>query len=111
MKKWLLAALFGVVLTLGACGGGGDDAADNGDNGDAGATDNAAAEEVYKDNCASCHGADLSGGAGPDLTSVGADYSKDEIVDIIQNGKGQMPAQNLSDDDADLIAGWLAEKQ
>src|SRR5699024_11501766 len=47
MKKWLIAALFGVVLTLGACGGGGDGASDNnGDSGDAGATDNAAAEEV-----------------------------------------------------------------
>src|SRR5690625_5588791 len=26
-------------------------------------------EEVFQNNCASCHGDDLSGGAGPDLTS------------------------------------------
>nr|P80091.1 RecName: Full=Cytochrome c-550; AltName: Full=Cytochrome c550 [Virgibacillus halodenitrificans]AAB21857.1 cytochrome c550=c-type monoheme ferricytochrome [Bacillus halodenitrificans, ATCC 49067, Peptide Partial, 35 aa] [Virgibacillus halodenitrificans] len=34
-----------------------------------GSVDSAAAEEVFESNCASCHGADLSG-AGPDLTQV-----------------------------------------
>ncbi|WP_163970538.1 cytochrome c551 [Oceanobacillus halotolerans] len=107
MKKWLFAALFGSALVLGACGGG-DDAADDG-GGDT--AESAAGEEIYESNCASCHGGDLSGGAGPDLTSVGADYSAEEIADIVENGTGSMPAQNVSGDDLDALSSWLAEKQ
>ncbi|HLS09720.1 cytochrome c551 [Lentibacillus sp.] len=115
MKKGLMTMLFGTALVLGACGGGGDDGGGDtgGDEsaGDGGGETTAAAEEIFESNCASCHGADLSGGAGPELTSVGADYSADEIVDIIQNGKGSMPAQDVSDEDAQTLADWLAEKK
>ncbi|GGK03080.1 cytochrome c-551 [Lentibacillus kapialis] len=115
MKKWLWTMLFGTALVLGACGGGGDNGGDGGDSSgsDGGDTSEAgAAEELFQNNCASCHGQDLSGGAGPDLTSVGADHSADDIVNIIKNGKGQMPAQSqVSDEDAQTIASWLAEKK
>ncbi|MEN1967309.1 cytochrome c551 [Lentibacillus sp. N15] len=127
MKKWLLAVLFGTALVLGACGGGGDDnASDNNDNGDqatedSGTSDNggdvdaSAAEDAFQSNCASCHGSDLSGQSGPDLTKVGSKYDKDEIADIIKNGKegdqGTMPPGMASGDDVDLIASWLAEKK
>ncbi|ALX50348.1 cytochrome c551 [Lentibacillus amyloliquefaciens] len=113
MKKWLLTMLFATALMLGACGGGGDSGGEStgGDEGGS-TTDSAAAEEIFESNCASCHGADLSGGNGPDLTAVGADYSSDEIADIIQNGKGSMPAQeNVSEGDAQTLADWLAEKK
>ncbi|WP_226580566.1 c-type cytochrome [Halobacillus litoralis] len=74
--------------------------------------DTAAAEKVFQNNCASCHGGDLGGGFGPALTNVGADYSADEIVNIIKNGKGQMPAQEgVSDEDAQLVASWLETKK
>jgi cytochrome c551 len=111
MKKWLFAVLLGSAIVLGACGGGDDGAKeDNGD--DNGAVDSAAAEDIFKSNCSSCHGADLSGGAGPDLTNVGADHSKDDIEDIIQNGKGGMPAQSqVTGDDLDTLASWLADKK
>ncbi|WP_079478186.1 c-type cytochrome [Halobacillus salinus] len=67
-----------------------------------------AAESVFQNNCASCHGGDLGGGVGPSLQEVGSKYSADEIVDIIKNGKGQMPKQGaVSDDDAQLVASWL----
>src|SRR5699024_325862 len=49
-------------------------------------------EEVFSQNCASCHGEDLSGENGPDLTNVGSDLSRDEIHDVIMNGQGAMPA-------------------
>ncbi|MBR7797684.1 MAG: cytochrome c551 [Bacillota bacterium] len=122
MKKWLLTMLFGTALVLGACGGGDDNAseepADNGDTGteepsdsEGGAVDTAAAEDVFKSNCASCHGADLSGGNGPDLTQVGSKLSSDEIADIIKNGKGSMPAGMASGDDVQLLADWLAQKK
>src|SRR5699024_12021610 len=44
-------------------------------------------EAIFSQNCASCHGDDLSGGMGPDLTKVGSELSADEIKDIIENGK------------------------
>jgi|SRR5699024_1916351 len=105
MKKWLTAVLFGTLLVLGACGGGGSD--DNGSE-DTGSTDSAAGEEVYQQNCASCHGDDLSGQAGPSLETVGADHSADDIKDIIDEGPGNMPAGLVSGDDADAVAEWLA---
>lgn len=121
MKKWLITILFASVLVLGACGGGDDNAADepedNGsdteqadENGAEGGTiDATAAEEVFQNNCSSCHGADLTGGAGPDLTKVGSRLSKEEIADTIENGKGQMPPGMAKGDDVDLLASWLAE--
>lgn len=123
MKKWLMAVLFGTVLVLGACGGGGDtndteepaDTEESADEGaeesadDGGAVDTAAAEDAYKQSCASCHGQDLSGGAGPDLTTIGSKLSASEIEDIIVNGQGSMPGGLLSGDDATAVAEWLAE--
>lgn len=111
MKKWLTAVLFGTVLVLGACGGGGSDDAEPADDGAAndGAVDTAAAEDVYKSSCASCHGGDLTGGAGPDLTKVGANLSADQIEDVIANGQGSMPGGLISGDDATAVAEWLAE--
>ncbi|WP_068673059.1 cytochrome c551 [Oceanobacillus sp. Castelsardo] len=135
MKKWLLAIIFGTVLTLAACGGASNDdnaeeppADDNAteeqaDTGDtateeetddgAGETvDTAAGEEVYASNCAMCHGADLSGGAGKDLTKVGSKYSAEEIKDIVQNGIGNMqPQKQVTGEDLDNLANWLAEKK
>ena len=119
MKKSLMAVLFGTLLVLGACGGGGNDnanePADNNDEGTEESTDNggtvdtAAAEESFQKSCASCHGQDLSGGAGPSLEKVGADHSADDIKDIIENGQGSMPGGLLSGEDADQVAEWLAE--
>ncbi len=109
--KWKLAAMFlGVSLALAACGGGGDNAGNN--NGNNGGGDTAAsAEQIYKQNCASCHGQDLSGGVGPNLQKVGSKYSKDQIKDIIANGRGAMPAGIIKGEDADKVAEWLAAKK
>ncbi|NBJ68543.1 MULTISPECIES: cytochrome c550 [Clostridia] len=68
-------------------------------------------EAIYETNCASCHGGDLSGGMGPDLTQVGSKLSKDEIQNIIINGQGQMPAGMANEAEAQVLAEWLAEKQ
>ncbi|AXI09477.1 c-type cytochrome [Oceanobacillus sp. 143] len=69
-------------------------------------------EEIFQANCAACHGADLSGGMGPELTTIGSTLSAEDIVSIIQNGKGQMPAQTqVVEEEATLLADWLSEKQ
>lgn len=68
--------------------------------------------EVFESNCASCHGADLSGGTGPELAEVGNRLSEDEIQEIIINGTdGGMPGGLVGDDQAAAIATWLAEGQ
>ncbi|SDX97885.1 cytochrome c551 [Salimicrobium album] len=123
MKWKLLTVLFAAMLVLAACGGGGDEGS-SGDSGDTsteeqessgessgGEVDSAAAEEAFQANCASCHGGDLGGGVGPALDSVGADMSQDDIVTIIQNGRGDMPAQDVDEETATQIAGWLAQKK
>lgn len=111
MKKWLMAIVFGIVLVLGACGGGGDDGGseepaeeESGETVDAGA-----AEDIYKESCASCHGGDLGGGAGPDLTSVGSDLSQDEIETQIEEGGDGMPPGLVSGDDLTTLSAWLAD--
>lgn len=115
MKKKLLALLFGtaLVFSLAACGGGNDDAGeDTGtDNGGETTADAGDAEALYEKSCMSCHAADLSGGAGPNLQKAGAKYSEDEIHDIIVNGKGAMPSGLLNDDEATTVAEWLAAKK
>lgn len=68
-------------------------------------------EAIFESNCASCHGADLSGGMGPDLTKAGSDHSEEEIHDIIMNGKGQMPPGMATEGEADVLAKWLSEKK
>lgn len=115
MKKWLMAVLLGTLLVLGACGGGGDNNSEPAETDgnteestDGGAVDTAAAEDAYKASCASCHGQDLSGGAGPELTNVGSSLSAADIEDIILNGQGSMPGGLLSGDDATAVAEWLA---
>lgn len=104
MKKKLLTLLMGTSLVMGlaACGGGSD-------------TDTATAgdpQKIYDQACSRCHGSDLKGQVGPDLTKVGAKYSKDQILDILNKGttKG-MPAGLVAGDDADKVADWLAAKK
>lgn len=74
-------------------GGGEDGGADSGD---------VDAEGIARDNCASCHGQDFSGGMGPALTGTG--LSEDEFHDIVLNGQGSMPAFEGQIDDAEITA-------
>ncbi|MFC4183210.1 cytochrome c551 [Saccharococcus thermophilus] len=108
--KWKLATVFlGASLALAACGGG-NNATDN-NNANKGGGDTAAAEQIFQQNCASCHGKDLSGNVGPNLQKVGSKYSKDEIKKIIENGRGGMPAGVIKGADVDKVAEWLASKK
>ncbi len=116
-KKSLMALLLGSSMALAACGGGGEDAGEeDGNNGGGGEgteeTANAAqGEEVYQQSCVSCHGGNLEGGAGPALETVGSKYSKDEILNIIENGKGNMPPNIVQGEEADAVAEWHATKK
>lgn len=93
-------------MGLAACGGGGDDKGGGG-----GDTADAGGQKIYDQKCSSCHGGDLKGAVGPNLTKVGSKYSKDEILDILHNGRGGMPPNVVTGDDADQVAEWLAAKK
>ncbi|MEH7439271.1 cytochrome c [Neobacillus drentensis] len=113
MKKKLLTLLLGTSLVMGlaACGGGDDETKDTG-NGGTETAQAGDAQKIFDQKCASCHGGDMKGGMGPNLTKVGSKYSKDEILDILKNGKsGGMPAGLVSGDEADQVADWLAAKK
>jgi cytochrome c551 len=71
-----------------------------------------AEETMFKNNCATCHGGNLEGGFGPTLQHVGKNYSKDQILAIIKNGKGSMPSQSfIPQADQEKLAVWLANKK
>lgn len=108
---FLLIIFLGVGLVfllsgIGATGGGEDVAEENGNgeeesgnggegNGEEGGGDDASsgdvdAEGVARDNCASCHGEDFTGGMGPALE--GTDLAEEEFTSIVREGQGQMPS-------------------
>lgn len=78
---------------------------DNNDNDDT--TD--VAEEAYESNCASCHGDDLEGGSGPELTEVGDRLSEDEIDEQIEEGGGGMPPDLIDGDEKEAVVEWLSD--
>ena len=111
MKKQLMALLFGSALVLGACGGGEDTAEPPSDSGD-GDTAAVDAEQVVQQNCISCHGENLEGqGNFPPLNDVGARLSEEEILGVIENGRGAMPAGIIKGEEATAVAKWLSEKK
>ncbi|MBE3596546.1 MAG: cytochrome c [Hydrogenibacillus sp.] len=119
-QKWWTFLLSGalVVGALSGCGGGSSGGGTSQPPSGGGGTEQPSggqtavdAEAIYQNTCSSCHGKDLSGGFGPDLRHIGAQLSKDEIVQIIEKGRGSMPAQQLNQDEAEAVATWLAEKK
>ena len=111
MKKWLLTIVFGLALVLGACSGGDDTKKDDNSGGSGDSVASADAESIYKKSCASCHAADLTGNAGPNLTKVGDRLSEEEINTVINEGKGIMQPGIVGADEAEVLSAWLAEKK
>lgn len=121
LKNLLLALGLGTTLALAACGGSDDSSSGDSSstkeestmNDDSSKTETAVdAEKIFANNCASCHGNNLEGNVGPNLTKVGSKYSSEEIQEIIKNGKGQMPAGILKEDEEIVaVADWLADKK
>lgn len=107
MNKKLLAAIFGSVLVLGACGGGGD----TGSNDEGGSSTTVDAEAVVQQKCISCHGDNLDNGSAPAIDKIGATHSEEEIHDIIVDGQGSMPGGIIKGEDAEAVAAWLADKK
>lgn len=119
MNKLFYSMVFVALLGfLSACGGGDEEVTPEKAPTEEQATDEQTptadageADAKFQQSCASCHGGDLVSGGAPDLNVIGSKYSKDEILGIITNGKGGMPAGLLTGEDAESVASWLAEKQ
>jgi len=64
-------------------------------------------------NCIACHGEELEGASAPALRGLGDRMGKDEIFDVIANGRGGMPpyAGQLSDEQIEQIAVWLEQQK
>lgn len=107
MKKAMLTLVFGSAIFLAACGGGDDkEKADNG------ATATPEGEEIAMKSCIMCHGGDLKGQASaPAINDIGSRLSEEEILDIINNGKGTMPKGTAKGADAEAVAAWLATQK
>jgi cytochrome c551 len=54
----------------------------------AGGTD---AVGVYAQSCATCHGGTGEGGSGPSLVGVDDRLTRDEQLDVVRDGRGDMP--------------------
>jgi len=92
-----------ICLFLVACGENGG----SNDNSSTETMESNRGESVFKKSCATCHGGDLSGGAGPSLENIASKYSEDDIKNIINNGTGTMFPVNLPDDDIEELVEWL----
>ncbi|SEN42231.1 c-type cytochrome [Lihuaxuella thermophila] len=69
-------------------------------------------QEIYSQHCANCHGGNLQGSFGPGLQKVGTKYSKEQILEIIQKGKGSMPSQDyVPKEDQVKLAEWLSKQK
>ncbi len=68
-------------------------------------------EKIYQNNCSSCHGNSLEGGAGPALNEIGSKLDQSEIEGKIKNGGNGMPAGIIQGEDAENVAAWLSQKK
>ena len=65
--------------------------------------------KLASQNCASCHGKDLTGAVGPNLHEKGAKLSADTIAAVIRDGVGtKMPGGILKDDkEIEAVAKYI----
>jgi mono/diheme cytochrome c family protein len=106
MKRtgWFFGALCGLLLLAG-CNSGGNPNTSQNQNGTTTASD---PQTVYMNNCSSCHGGNRQGTMGPSLQKISEKMNKDEILQVLENGKGSMPAQShIPQDQREKLADWL----
>lgn len=106
MKKAMLTLAIGSAIFLAACGGGKTSTTE----GTKTTTPNG--ETIAMKSCITCHGGELQGqGSAPKISDVGSRLSEKEILNVIENGKGAMPAGIVKGADAEAVAKWLATQK
>ncbi len=69
--------------------------------------------QIYKDRCATCHGASGEGGTGNRLNNgrvIAAHPDADSQIELIRNGRGRMPSfSSFSDEELDAVVRYTRE--
>lgn len=68
--------------------------------------DAARGASIFAGTCAGCHGADASGGIGPNLHESGLTAA--EVAAVVATGRGTMPAGLVSGQDLSDVAAYVA---
>ncbi|WP_271396544.1 c-type cytochrome [Salinicoccus roseus] len=97
-------------------GGGEETASEEGGEGGEGGGEEASsgdfdAEGFARDNCASCHGQDFSGGMGPAL--AGTSLSEEDFTTTVREGRGSMPdfsQDQIADEDLSTLYQFFSEQ-
>lgn len=63
-------------------------------------------EDIAQKNCISCHGGDLTGGAGPSIVGLDAEHIKDYALNGSENGA--MPPILKNEAEADAVAEYIS---
>jgi polyvinyl alcohol dehydrogenase (cytochrome) len=65
-------------------------------------------EAVYRESCATCHGGSGEGGSGPSLVGVDDRLSRAEHIDIVREGRGNMPGWDagLSPEEIEAVVDY-----
>ncbi|MEK4555067.1 c-type cytochrome [Jeotgalicoccus sp. FSL K6-3177] len=69
------------------------------------------AEGIARDNCASCHGQDFSGGMGPAL--AGTSLAEEDFTITVREGQGSMPAfsaDQIADEELTALYQFFSEQ-
>jgi polyvinyl alcohol dehydrogenase (cytochrome) len=68
-------------------------------------------EDVYRSNCARCHGGSGQGGSGPTMEGVADRLDEDEHLEIVREGREGMPAweDTLSDEEIQAVVDYERE--
>jgi mono/diheme cytochrome c family protein len=105
-KRWFIIPIVSLLLLLAACSTSNKSETPK-------QTQQLSAEEtLFQNHCSTCHGGNLEGGYGPALQHAGKTYTKEQILEILKNGKGTMPSQSfIPAADQEKLATWLSNKK
>lgn len=76
--------------------------------------DSITGKDIYRLNCAACHGTDRSGYSDfyPSLINIQESLSKEEVLKQINNGKGQMPPfPHITPEEKNSLIAFLFEEK
>jgi len=70
------------------------------------------AEQTFQGACATCHGAQGHGGVGPDISGSGVLKDRNALGDLVEHGRGQMPAvgHNWRDRQKDALFAYVSKQ-
>lgn len=68
--------------------------------------------EIYRGNCATCHGGSGQGGVGPGFEGIGDRLTVEEQIEVVREGRGRMPAweDELSPEEIEAVVAYIDEE-